>query len=165
MKKIGIFYGTDSGNTHTIADLIAKKLEVDTKPMDVSKVNKQQILEYDYLILASSTYGYGDLQSDWEDMIDAFDAKDFEGKTIALVGLGDQDTYSDTFCDCLYYLYEKVRLGNVVGKTSIEGYSFDSTKSLEDGKFLGLVLDEDNQPELTQERIEKWVAEIKPFFS
>ncbi|CBG40674.1 flavodoxin [Helicobacter mustelae] len=164
MKKIGIFYGTDGGNTHTVADKIAKEIGGEVDVIDISKASKDQVLGYENLILASSTYGAGDLQSDWEDILDSFSQEDFHGKVIGLVGLGDQDTYSDTFCDSLSHLYEKVKLGKVVGHTDVDGYDFSDTKSIEDGKFVGLVIDEDNQEDLSDERIKKWVAEIKPLF-
>lgn len=49
----------------------------------------------------------------------------------------------------------------VVGFTSTKGYEFNSSKAVIDGKFVGLVLDEDNQSHLTDERIKKWAEEIK----
>lgn len=165
MKKVGIFYGTDGGNTHSVADRIADCLGRDNVEItDVSKASKEQILGFDNLILASATYGAGDLQDDWEGMIGQLSEDDFEGKVIALVGVGDQDSYSDTFCDSIFHLYEKVQKGKVVGKTSVEGYDFSDSKAVVDGDFIGLAIDEDNQADLTDERINKWVEEIKKDF-
>ena len=123
-------------------------------------------LGFNNLILVTSTYGCGDLQGDWEDKIDSFNEADFKDKTIALVGIGDSDTYSDTFCDSLSYLYEKAKGGNVIGKTSPEGYDFSDSKAiLDSGEFMGLVLDYDNQEELNEQRISNWVKDITPLFS
>jgi flavodoxin I len=52
----------------------------------------------------------------------------------------------------------------VVGQWPTEGYNFEASKGVVDGKFLGLVIDEDNQKDLTAGRIEKWVGIIKPEF-
>lgn len=162
MKKIGLFYGTDGGNTHSVADRIAKELgSENVEVFDISSSTKDKVLEFENLIFASATYGSGDLQGDWEDVLGDFDANDFVGKTIALVGVGDQDCYSDTFCDSLFHLYEKVKLAKVIGQTGIEGYEFDETKALVDGKFVGLALDEDNQADLTDSRIKNWVRQLK----
>ena len=166
MKKIGLFYGSDGGNTHGVADKIAKELgSENVEVFDISSSTKDKVLGFENLILASPTYGAGDLQSDWEDALGDFDENDFMGKTIALVGVGDQDCYSDTFCDSLFHLYEKVKLANVIGQTAIDGYEFDDTKALVDGKFVGLALDEDNQADLTDSRIQNWVQQIRGEFA
>ncbi|PAF53419.1 flavodoxin [Helicobacter sp. 13S00482-2] len=166
MKKVGIFYGSDSGNTQTICEKIADKLgKENTELIDVAKASKDQLLGFDNLILASSTYGSGDLQTDWEDFIGSLDEADFSGKTVALVGLGDQDTYSDTFCDALYHLYDKAKGGKLIGQTSTDGYTFDDSKGVDGGKFVGLAIDEDNQDDMTDSRIDAWVSQIKSNFA
>jgi len=49
----------------------------------------------------------------------------------------------------------------VVGNWPTEGYNFEASKALlEDGTFIGLCIDEDRQPELTAERVEKWCKQI-----
>lgn len=166
MKKIGIFYGSDSGNTEEVCKSIAKELGSGNCDLfDVAKVDSaSKVGEYDNIILASSTWGSGDLQSDWESFIEKLGEVDFNGKVVALVGLGDQDTYSDTFCDSLRYLYDATKNAKHIGQTDTEGYDFSDSKGVEGGKFLGLAIDQDNQEDLTDERIKKWVAEIKGSF-
>ena len=78
--------------------------------------------------------------------------------------MGDQEGYEDTFCDCMSLIYEKVKEGNVVGFTSPEGYDFSHSESVINGQFIGLALDMDNQDDLTNERITKWVEDIKADF-
>ncbi|MBI9109306.1 MAG: hypothetical protein JEZ04_21345 [Spirochaetales bacterium] len=60
-------------------------------------------------------------------------------------------------------LYEAVKetADELVGSWPADGYSFTESKAIVDGKFIGLVLDEDNQPELTEDRIEEWTACLK----
>lgn len=166
MKKVGIFYGSDSSNTQKVCESIADKLlRVNVELIDVAKASKDQLLGFDNLILASSTYGSGDLQTDWEDFIGSLSEEDFSGKTVALVGLGDQDTYSDTFCDALYHLYDKAKGGKLIGQTSTDGYTFDDSKAVDGGKFVGLAIDEDNQDDMTESRIDAWVSDIKSKFA
>lgn len=89
----------------------------------------------------------------------------FAGKTIALVGLGDQDIYGDTFCGGLSYIYKKVsKQGKVIGQTSTDGYTFDDSEAVVDGKFVGLIIDEVNQEDMTEQRIKAWVEMLKASF-
>ncbi|MDE7448249.1 MAG: flavodoxin domain-containing protein, partial [Helicobacter sp.] len=92
-KPIGIFYGTDGGDTEKVVEQIAEELReyVDVKIFDVAKASRNDLRRYENLIFASPTYGEGDLQSDWEDFLPKPSASDVAGKTIAFVGLGDQD--------------------------------------------------------------------------
>ena len=163
MEKIGIFYGSTTGRTQEIAEAIAEKLG-NCDLIDVSNAKKDDIAKYSNLILASSTYGDGDLQSDWEDFAGTLNADDFSEKVVAIVGLGDQDGYADTFCDCIGLLAELAKNATLIGKTANKGYDFSESKGVKDGEFLGLAIDDDNQSDLTAERVEKWVESIKGQF-
>ncbi|XPV70515.1 MAG: flavodoxin [Halarcobacter sp.] len=164
MEKIGLFYGSDTGTTEEIVekikDTFSKKIELH----NIENSTKEDIEQYNKLILASSTWGDGDLQGDWEDFESNLEEIDFSNKTIALVGLGDQEGYEDTFCNALGHLYEYVKDAKIVGKTSTEGYEFEESTAVVDDQFVGLVIDEDNQSELTDKRIEDWVKDIEDLF-
>jgi flavodoxin I len=54
--------------------------------------------------------------------------------------------------------------GTTVGYWPTDGYEFEESKALRDGKFVGLALDEDNQSELTEERIQAWTSQLKTAF-
>ncbi len=54
--------------------------------------------------------------------------------------------------------------GETVGYWSTDGYEFTDSKAVRDGKFVGLALDEDNQSQLTNERIKAWVSQLKQKF-
>ena len=108
------------------------------------------------------TWNTGQLQRDWEGVIDEFDSLDLTGKRVALFGLGDQIGYPDTFADALFFVADRVRArgGELVGAWPADSYQFDGSWAYEDGHFLGLVLDEDNQPDLTVPRLETWLAQL-----
>jgi flavodoxin I len=91
---------------------------------------------------------------------------DYTGKKVTYVGVGDADGYPDTFVDAPGIIHERIKDkgAKFVGAWPTEGYNFEASKSVIDGKFLGLVIDEDNQKDLTDGRIEKWVAIIKSEF-
>ena len=165
MKQIGLIYGSDGGMTKDVSERLADIIgEEYVELIDVSTSSAEQISSFDKLIFASSTWGEGDLQSDWEDFEETLDEIDFSNKTVALLGLGDQESYADTFAEAISLLYEKVKDAKVVGQTSIDGYYCEGSNSIIDGKFIGLVIDDENQDDLTQDRLEKWVEQIKDDF-
>ncbi|MDR0665116.1 MAG: flavodoxin [Helicobacteraceae bacterium] len=163
--SVAIVFGSSGGNTEGVAKLIQKKLGKEADLIDVGKANADKINGYDKLILGVSTWYEGQLQDDW----DSFDreALDLKGKTVALFGLGDQEGYGGEFCDGVGILYELAlkKGANIVGdKNSVDGYNFESSKAVVDGKFVGLIIDEDNQSDLTSSRVERWVESIKSAF-
>ncbi len=168
MAKIGIFYGSTEGNTERIVTEIQKQLGGDEVATlhNVNAATADDMQPYPYLILACPTWEIGQLQEDWESFIDELADVDFAGKKVAYVGLGDADGYPDTFIDAPGIIHERIKDKGVTvaGWWPTEGYNFEVSKSIYDGKFLGLVIDEDNQKDLTPGRIEKWVASIKPEF-
>ena len=165
MEKIGLFFGSDTGVTEEIVEKIKDKFTSKEVVLhNISDSSKDDIEGYDKLILASSTWGEGDLQADWEEFENNLQEIDFSGKTVALVGLGDQDGYGDTFCNALGHFYEYAKDANIIGQTSTDGYEFEDTTAIINDQFVGLVLDEDNQSDLTDERIETWVNDIQELF-
>lgn len=80
---------------------------------------------------------------------------------MALLALGDADSYSDTFCDALYHLKNVAKGAKIVGETSTDGYEFDSSKGVENGKFIGLAIDEANADDKTEDRLNAWVSQLK----
>ncbi|PVX52602.1 flavodoxin I [Balneicella halophila] len=157
-----ILYGSSGGNTADVAEKIKDAYGEGVTAIDVADASEEN-LNGEFIILGISTWGIGDLQDDFEDFLDTLKEADLSDKTIALFGLGDQDGYPDTFCDGMGLVYEAVKdnCKKVVGFTSTDGYEFDESISEVDGQFVGLVIDEDNQSELTDGRIEKWVKQIK----
>ncbi|WP_028972925.1 flavodoxin FldA [Spirochaeta cellobiosiphila] len=162
MAKIGIFYGSTTGNTETVAEKI-KELLAEADLQDISDASVKDFLDYDILLLGSSTWGMGDLQDDWEIKINELAKLDLTGKKIAFFGTGDQEGYPDTFVDSLGIIYEAIQStgASFLGMVGPEGYNFDESKALVDGKFIGLPIDEDNQSDKTQERVEEWVGSLK----
>lgn len=163
MKKIGVFYGSSTGTTSELAQKIAKKLNIEANVFDVANVKASEVLNYDILLLGSSTWGVGDLQDDWEGFLPQLQKQDLSGKLVGLFGTGDADSYPDSFCEALYLIKEGISSSgcSFIGEYVPEGYSYDCTRSEENGKLIGLCIDDVNQEDMTDERIETWVAKIK----
>lgn len=166
--SIGIFYGSNGGVTEGVAEMIKDKLGLDADLHDISDVDMDKFHEYSHIIIGTSTWGDGELQDDWDNCFEDFETVSFAGKTLAFFGTGDQDGYEDNFVDGMGILY-KVAINNgafVVGDGwSTESYDFDESVAVEDDAFVGLAIDDDNQDDLTEGRVEKWVETIKPHFA
>jgi flavodoxin I len=166
-KKIGLFYGTQTGRTESVAEMIRDEFGDGVVTLnDISQADTADFEEYQYLIVGCPTWNIGELQSDWEGFYSELDAIDFKGKTVAYFGAGDQMGYADNFQDAIGILEEKIsqRGGKTVGYWSTEGYDFNESKAVKNGKFVGLAIDEDNQSDLTDERIKAWVSQLKREF-
>lgn len=168
MSKIGLFYGTQTGNTEQIASMIQEEIGKDIVDIhDMSDVKIGDFADYQHLIIGVPTWNNGELSSDWEAFFPELDDIDFNGKTVAYFGVGDQTGYPDTFMDAIGILEAKI--SSLGGKTicpwSTDGYDFEVSKGVRDGKFIGLALDENNQEDLTESRIKTWTGQVKQAFS
>jgi len=173
MTKIGIFFGTDTGNTRRIAKEISTLLgsALAGKPVNIRTASVEDLLKYDVLILGTPTYGEGELPGlatgnateSWAEFLPKLAGHDFSGKTIAIYGLGNQKGYPDDFVSAMIYLYDSfIESGaTVIGATSTEGYKFKQSKAIVDEQFVGLVLDQENQKELTHERLDSWLKNLQ----
>ncbi|MCC8376166.1 MULTISPECIES: flavodoxin FldA [Photorhabdus] len=164
MAIIGIFFGSDTGNTENIAKKIQKILGSDIAEVhDIAKSSKEDIEQFDILLLGIPTWYYGEAQCDWDDFFPTLEEIDFEGKLVALFGCGDQEDYAEYFCDAMGTIRDIIepRGAIIVGHWSTEGYHFEESKGLaDDSHFIGLAIDEDRQPELTEERVNAWTKQI-----
>ncbi len=166
MAKIGIFFGSTEGNTERVVGQIQEKFGADAELFNVNSATADDVQPFQYVILACPTWEIGQLQEDWESFVDEIEKVDYAGKKVTYVGLGDADGYPDTFLDALGIIHDRIKDkgAKFVGAWPTEGYNFEASKGVVDGKFLGLAIDEDNQSNLTAERVEKWVTELKKEF-
>ncbi|MGR9073226.1 MAG: flavodoxin [Gammaproteobacteria bacterium] len=174
MKKIGIFYGTDTGSTRLVAKKIYRVLgeERADKPKNINRTRPDELMRYDALILGTPSYGIGDLpglavgcqEPNWAEFEPGLDGFDLSGKRIALFGLGHQERYASRFASSLFKLYQVFygRGADIVGSWSTEGYRYEHSDAIVDGRFVGLVLDQRSQAHLTDDRIKTWLDQVTP---
>ncbi len=167
MGKIGLFYGTDTGNTERVSKRIKELAEAkigagEVDLLEIYKKKKDDMAKYDLLILGMPTWYDGELQGDWEEFITEIQKIDFSGKKVAFFGLGDQYGYASYFCDALGLFSELVEKqgGKLVGFWPVAGYEHDFSKAQRDDVFVGLCLDTDNQDDQTEQRISTWVPQV-----
>ncbi len=165
MAKIGIFYGSSTGDTEKVADIISHQFGDDATTLNVEDAKAADLEKFDVLILGTSTWEIGEMQEDWEDFIDELKKANLKDKKVAIFGLGDQEAYSESFADGAGILYKAIEgKTTIIGQWPTEGYEFDESMAAKDGQFVGLIIDEDNQKELTADRVQKWVEQVKKAF-
>jgi len=164
--KIGLFYGSTTCYTEIAAEKIQQAVSNSAVELhNIKDVALSKAVEYDLLILGISTWDYGELQEDWESQWQDIGNLDLNGKIVALYGMGDQIGYSEWFQDALGMLHEQVVAQGafMIGYWPNIGYEFSASKGLtaDENQFIGLSLDEDNQYQLSDERIVKWCKQIE----
>jgi flavodoxin I len=164
--KIGLFYSSDTGNTETVAEMIQE--EVGKEYLDVHEVFAidlpKTIAEYDFIIIGVPTWYDGEVQNEWADKLNEFKKIDLSGRKVAVYGLGDQEDWGEYFCDAIAELAEKAQEsgGTIIGHWPSEGYDFTESRALIDkDTFIGLTLDEDRQSDLTEDRVQTWLEQLK----
>ena len=163
MKKYGIYYGSMTGTTADVAARIAKALGVaDADVHNVADTAPSTLGDHEVLIFGTSTWGDGEVESDWYDFLDGAEVMDLKGKKIAFFGCGDE-SMSTTFCNGVGELYKRMKGSGAdpIGAYNVIPYKFDNSDAIIDGVCVGLLLDEVNHPELTDERIKAWTELIK----
>jgi flavodoxin I len=164
MAQIGIVYGSTTGNTTKCAEKIQQLLGKEQADLlNIAKAEADDLNGYPNLILGTSTWGYGDLQDDWESKLAMLKEINWQGKKVALFGLGDQEAYSSTFLDAMGTLYNTLidAGATCIGAWPTEGYTFDESTAVVDDRFVGLALDEENQEDKMDERIQNWLNQLE----
>jgi flavodoxin I len=170
MAKIGLFYGSNTGNTEAVA--FQMKEAFDSVLPDACEVHNigasspETILGYDYLVFGIPTWNTGELQDDWDAFLPNFKEMDMKGKKLAVFGLGDQNGYGFNFLDAVGILADEAMLAgaDVYGLWSTGDYEFNESKAQVEDYFLGLGIDQEGQEDKTPERIKTWVQDVKAEF-
>lgn len=165
MKKIGLFFGSTTGNTEKLAQKIKDNLPsgtVDT--YNVKNVSVEDVEKYENIILGSSTWGKGVLQTDFENFLyNTLKSANLKGKKIAIFGTGDSSVYPESFADSIGIIFDTLEGKGVtfVGEFPTDGYKFESSLSMFGDKFIGLPLDDDSDDEQNKLRISIWTDLLK----
>lgn len=172
MKKIGLFYGPLGGSTELVAKKVASALgieNVDLIPVKNSKaadVEKYENIIFGISTIGKATWNADKSANDWDVFLPEVEKVNYSNKVIAMFGLGDQISYDLHFVDALGVVAEKIlpKGAKIVGRVNSDNYDCRESKALIDGEFIGLPVNEDFEPELTDERVKAWVEEIKKEF-
>uniref|UniRef100_A0A7S1FZ01 Flavodoxin-like domain-containing protein n=1 Tax=Corethron hystrix TaxID=216773 RepID=A0A7S1FZ01_9STRA len=165
--SIGLYYSTSTGNTETVAGYIAEAVG-GLEPEDIGDASDDEITGHDSLIVGAPTWHTGAETersgTSWDDWLyNTLPNLDLDGKKVAVFGCGDQDSYSDNYCDAAGELYDlfEAKGCKIFGLTSTDGFNHEESKAERDGKFVGAMFDEDNQYDLSEDRAQAWIAQLK----
>ena len=163
--NIGLFYGSSTCYTEMAAEKIRDIIGPELVTLHNLKDDSPALMsQYDVLILGIPTWDFGEIQEDWEAVWQQLDTLVLQDKIVALYGMGDQLGYGEWFLDALGMLHDKLSAKGVkfIGYWPTEGYEFTSQKPIiADGQlFVGLALDETNQYDLSDDRIQNWCEQI-----
>ncbi len=172
MNKALLVFWPEKGNVDFVADKIIKAFDgFEIKKVSIPNLNKELLESYDNWIVGGSTVGShvwedADDSNRWFEFFKLLNQVDLTKKVVAFYGLGDQILYPHHFVDGLGIFQEEFekRNAHIVGRWPIEGYQFYDSDGMENKKFFGLALDEDHQPEKTEERIANWIKLIRKDF-
>jgi flavodoxin I len=169
MNKTGIFYSFNSTKTAKAAEKIIAEFGADSniKPINAEELTEELFLSFTNLIIGVPTWFDGELPNYWDEFVPALEDLNLDDKTIAIFGLGNQVEYPENFGDAIGIMAELVqdRGAKLIGFTSREGYTYESSRAEIGDQFMGLLLDQETQPRLSKDRIEKWVKDLKAQFS
>lgn len=168
MKKIGMFYSFNTTKTAKIAEKISNVLgNNNLVEHDVESLTKEQFLAFNNIIVGVSTWWDGELPTYWDELMPTIEDMDLKGKKIAIFGLGNQKDYPQNFADAIGIMAKafEERGAKIIGFTSVDGYTYEKSRAVRDGKFMGLALDQENQGMLTNERVLKWAEQIRLDFN
>jgi len=167
MSKMGIFYASAGGTSKVIVDALVKEFGIDEDDvifMEDDYDDVEQFEDYDVLFIGSSTWGQGDPHFEWVDpMLEIEEEADFDGKKVAFFGAGDYKKHGEHFCSALGKLYDLFtkKGASPIGLIDKELYTYEATLSVKDGKFCGCGIDEHNESDKTNERINIWINQLK----
>lgn len=167
--KVGLYYSSSTGNTETVGGYIAKAAGGGLDLVDIGDAKDEEIMACDSIICGAPTWHTGaDEQrsgTSWDEWLySRLPNLDLTGKKVAVFGVGDSESYADYYCDAAAELHELflAKGATMCGYTSTEGYHHQSSKAeIESGKFCGAMFDEDNQYDLSENRANKWVEQLK----
>merc|ERR1719343_28234 len=165
-RAVGLFFGTQTGNTEEVAGVIGSKAGVD--PQDWGDLAETADLAgYDGLIVGAPTWNTGADEyrsgTSFDDYLDEIKGLDLGGKPVAVFGCGDSQGYGENFCDAIEEIHSAFEAAGakLIGYVDASDYQHEESKSVSDGKFLGLATDQDNEGDLTEGRVEAWITQIK----
>ncbi len=170
---IGLYYGTSTGNTEEVADQIVEAFNkvkgdgfcVSNVIDDVTGSLGDEFAKHDAIIVGTPTWNTGaEIERSgtaWDDVYyGEISDLSLDGKPVAVFGLGDQSSYGANYADASGELFDvfEGKGCNMVGMTDVDNtYEHEESKAQRGDKFVGLLLDQMNQDDLTPDRVGKWV--------
>lgn len=161
MSAPAILYSSLAGHTKTIAARIAAQARIDAAHVyAVKTMEPAHFAQHPVWIVCFPTYGMGEIDHQMKKFLSRCTAEMLTARRVALVALGDQKFHGKTFAESLCAVREQlIALGATADADwPTDDYVYESSRAINaQGNFHGLVLDEINQPDLTDARVAAWL--------
>lgn len=164
MSKTVIIYSFHTQKSKKVAEKIIEAFGKDKiQVINAEELTTEVFEKNNNFILSTPTWFDGELPNYWDEFVPDLEDMDLKGKTFAVFGLGDQKGYPENFCDAIGILVEILEEcgANIIGQIPVEGYTYESSRAQRGDVFVGLPLDQENQGRLTNDRVKKWVTQLK----
>ena len=159
---VAVLFGSTSGRTEELALQVAARLSArlgEAVPVqDVATTDLAFLKVSEFAILGVPTWHVGELQADWDAVVDDLAAMDLRGLLVALFGAGDAAGYPDTFGDALGIVAEAVENAGatVVGHVPADAYAFEASRARRGDRLVGLLVDDRDDEPVARDRIDRW---------
>ena len=160
MKKL-LVYATKGGDTKIVSEYIASKLGFEIK--EAKELNAEDLAGAGAFIFAASTHGDGQIQAKFDDKLELLNKTDFDGRKVAIVGVGNVERHGNDFCSGMSAFLPVLKKADLIGAWGAEGYKFKHSRAFINGKFVGLTIDFKGD-EHWQARADKWIAAVRGEF-
>lgn len=167
MSKTAIIYSYNTQKSKKVAEKVMAAFgETAIEAVNAEDLTKEVFENFDNFIVSAPTWFDGELPNYWDEFIPDLEEMDLSKKSFAIFGLGNQKDYPENYCDAIGILAEVLEEcgARIVGHTSLEGYTYESSRAQRGDIFVGLPLDQENQARLTADRVNKWVVQLKKEF-
>lgn len=167
MSKTAIIYSYNTQKSKKVAEKVMAAFgETEIEAVNAEDLTKEVFENFDNFIISAPTWFDGELPNYWDEFIPDLEEMDLSKKSFAIFGLGNQKDYPENYCDAIGILAEVLEEcgARIVGHTSLEGYTYESSRAQRGDIFVGLPLDQENQARLTADRVNKWVVQLKKEF-
>lgn len=118
--NINLIYASLTGNTEALSELIVEKFKeyknIIIHTHFIEDMEDFSILEEsDAFIIATYTYGEGDLPEEMEELFETIPSLDLSGKIYGVIGTGD--TVYDQYCVCVDQFDEQIKKSGAINPT------------------------------------------------
>ncbi len=129
-----IVYGSTTGNTESVAEMIKEHIAHDAEVVDVTEVDLEALKQADLVLFGASTWDLGGIQEDFEEFMEEQFSKDLlEGKDVAVFGCGDSESYPDDFATATNQIVDEAKKNgaNIVAETlKVDGDVEDNEEAI-----------------------------------
>lgn len=162
-----ILYASTSGSTRLLVHSVAAELgDANVECYDIKTLDRaHSFASQDLVVLATPTYGTGDWHNAWSEKGEKLMDHCPADARVAVLGLGDSRSHKKSFAGGIGKLagLARSKAARLVGAVPLDGYDFEASPAVEDGRFPGLVVEYRRNRIIATAKAVAWVRGILSF--